>query len=127
MGIFRADDASLLVLQTEIDLWAAQLPVQWPYSPTLDTPDAADLINAFRVVLEVRLFHSCQNRVDTIVHITQTFHVVDDTSSSPCLFPPAATTLVGSCTRRSTGDRVGRDGIWHLLPRCVDERQLRYR
>ncbi|KAL7421070.1 hypothetical protein Q5752_003954 [Cryptotrichosporon argae] len=53
-GLGRADDALLLVLQADIDEWAAGLPDEWPYSPTIQLP-GSDLMNTFRVTLDFTL------------------------------------------------------------------------
>nr|XP_018260629.1 uncharacterized protein I303_07555 [Kwoniella dejecticola CBS 10117]OBR82787.1 hypothetical protein I303_07555 [Kwoniella dejecticola CBS 10117] len=67
-GLFKADDSSLLIAQTEIDMWVAQLPKAWPYSPTLQTYDAAELINVFCVALEFTLIRPFQWPVGAIPH-----------------------------------------------------------
>lgn len=53
MGLRKADDISLLLLETRIDLWVAQLPATWPYSVRLTLDQAPSLLNVFIVAVEV--------------------------------------------------------------------------
>lgn len=52
-GLQSTDDLSLLILQGDIDSWAAQLPHSWPYSINLVLRQAPSLMNLFIVGLEV--------------------------------------------------------------------------
>lgn len=78
MGLRKADDISLLLLETRIDLWVAQLPATWPYSVRLTLDQAPSLLNVFIVAVEVGRSNSlppyrrCWTGLTALIYIVHT-------------------------------------------------------